>query len=63
MGRGDIIDLDTMNAILAQNDTTSQQLASLTKQLGQVGATLALVCDSFGGNHVNWDCEASNSNE
>lgn len=51
------MELDTLDAIIAQNKALSQKLASITKQLGQVQIGFInsppLICDFFGGNHVN----------
>lgn len=67
INRRGVLELDTLNAILVQNQALSQQVASITKQLGQVqvGAVSspALICDFFGGGHANEACEATITHE
>lgn len=54
--RGEL-ELDTFNAILAQNQALSQQLDAIIKQLGQVQVSAvsspALIGEFCGGGHAN----------
>ena len=61
--RRGVMELETQDAILAQNKLISQQLETLTKRLQavQLGAVHSqpLKCDFCGGEHENGQCEAS----
>ncbi|XP_027368880.1 uncharacterized protein LOC113874865 [Abrus precatorius] len=67
IGRKGIMELETLDAILAQNKLMSKQLTNLNKQFGQlqVGAigSQLLVCDFCGGKHENGECEAGTSTQ
>ncbi|QHO00810.1 uncharacterized protein DS421_13g409590 [Arachis hypogaea] len=58
--KGGVMELDTLDTILAQNKVMSQQIASLTKQIGhiQVSAvgTQVVVCNLCGGAHKDKEC-------
>ncbi|XP_020219005.1 uncharacterized protein LOC109802175 [Cajanus cajan] len=62
--RGGVLEVNTLDAILAQNKLLTQQITDLTQQLGSMQAktintSSLLVCDFCGGTHQNGECQAT----
>ncbi|KAJ1400487.1 hypothetical protein SESBI_29472 [Sesbania bispinosa] len=61
--KGGVLEVNTLDAILAQNKLLTQQITNLTQQLGSMQAkavnTPSLVCDICGEVHQNGECQSN----
>ncbi|KAJ1425109.1 hypothetical protein SESBI_11224 [Sesbania bispinosa] len=61
--KGGVLEVNTLDAILAQNKPLTQQITNLTQQLGSMQAKVvnapSLVCDFCGGTHQNGGCQVN----